>query len=206
MTKGMLILKGDLIKDIISPAEVIEAVENAMVLYEGEDFHMPPRMHAEQEGNVLLLMPSFMKSAFGTKLVTVFPGNLSRNQAVIQGVMLLNDPVFGTPNAMMDASVLTGLRTGAVSAMGIRHLADPDVRSLGIIGAGTQAYYQAIMAGQVRSFDRIYISDLDRSRTEKLASSLYHGNNFNASGPAIRQGGAQGKNHCRNWFLQIYHA
>jgi ornithine cyclodeaminase/alanine dehydrogenase-like protein (mu-crystallin family) len=64
------------------------------------------------------------------------------------------------------------LRTGAVSALGIRYLADPGVRSLGIIGAGTQAFYQAIMAGQVRPFDRIYISDLDRSRAEKLASSL----------------------------------
>ena len=172
MTKRMLILKGDLLKNIISPAEVIEAVENAMVLYEGDDFYMPPRMHAEHEGNVLLLMPSFMKSAFGTKLVTVFPGNLSRDQAVIQGVMLLNDPVSGTPVAMMDASVLTGLRTGAVAATGIRYLSGPDVRSLGIIGAGTQAYYQAIMASQVRSFNRIYISDLDRSRAEKLASSL----------------------------------
>lgn len=168
----MLILKGDLLKDIISPIEVIEAVENAMVLYEGDDFVMPARMHAEQEGNILLLMPSFVKSAFGTKLVTVFPGNSSRDQAVIQGVMLLNDPESGTPIAMMDASVLTGLRTGAVSAVGIRHLSDPDVRCLGIIGAGIQAFYQAIMASQVRSFDRIYISDLDRNRTEKLVTSL----------------------------------
>ena len=168
----MLILKGDLLKEITSPAEVIESVEKAMILYEGDDFYMPPRMHAEHDGNVLLLMPSFMKSAFGTKLVTVFPGNLSRDQAVIQGVMLLNDPVSGTPLALMDASVLTGLRTGAVSAVGIRYLADPGVRSLGIIGAGTQAFYQAIMACQVRPFDRIYISDVDRSRTEKLASSL----------------------------------
>ena len=63
----MLILKGDLLKDIISPLEVIEAVENAMVLYEGDDFIMPARMHAEHDGNMLLLMPSFIKSAFGTK-------------------------------------------------------------------------------------------------------------------------------------------
>ena len=34
----MLILKGDLLKDIISPAEVVEAVEKALVLYEGDDF------------------------------------------------------------------------------------------------------------------------------------------------------------------------
>ncbi len=168
----MLILKGDLLKDIISPIEVIEAVENAMVLYEGDDFFMPARMHAEREGNILLLMPSFVKSAFGTKLVTVFPGNSSRDQAVIQGVMLLNDPESGTPLAMMDASVLTGLRTGAVSAVGIRHLSDPDVCCLGIIGAGIQAFYQAIMVSQIRSFDRIYISDLDRNRAEKLVTSL----------------------------------
>lgn len=168
----MLILKGELLKSIIPPSEVIEAVENAMVLYEGEDFIMPARMHAEHEGNVLLLMPSFVKSAFGTKLITVFPGNLSKNQAAIQGVMLLNDPVSGTPVAMMDASVLTQLRTGAVSAVGIRYLADQDARSLGIIGAGSQAFYQAIMASQVRSFERIYILDLDKNRAKKLVSEL----------------------------------
>jgi ornithine cyclodeaminase len=169
----MLILKGDLIKSICSPLEVIEAVEEAMVLYEGDDFYMPARMHAEHGDNVLLLMPSFVTSAFGTKLVTVFPENLSRDKAVIQGVMLLNDPVSGTPISLMDASVLTGLRTGAISAVGIRHLADPEVRSLGIIGAGTQAFYQAIMASQVRSFDRIYISDLERKRAKKLESELH---------------------------------
>jgi ornithine cyclodeaminase len=172
MIKGMLILKGSLLKQLISPAEIIEAVEKAMVLYEGDDFQMPPRMHAEYEGNVLLLMPSFINSAFGTKLVTVFPENLSLDQAVIQGVMLLNDSVSGTPLALMDASVLTGLRTGAVTAVGIRYLSDPGVRSLGIIGAGTQAQYQAIMASQTRSFDRIYISDLDSNRAEKLAAAL----------------------------------
>ncbi len=168
----MLILRGNLLKEMIPPPEVIQAVENAMLLYEGDNYQMPPRMHAEHEGNVLLLMPSFIKSAFGTKIITIFHGNLSRGEAVIQGIMLLNDAVTGTPLAMMDASVLTGLRTGAISAAGIRYLADPGVRSLGIIGAGTQAWYQAVMASQVRSFDRIYISDLDRERAEKLAASL----------------------------------
>jgi ornithine cyclodeaminase/alanine dehydrogenase-like protein (mu-crystallin family) len=142
----MLILKGDLLRDLIPPGDVIEAVENAMLLYEGDDFRMPPRMHAEVDGNVLLLMPSFINSAFGTKLVSVFPGNIHLRQPVIQGVMLLNDGLTGAPLALMDASVLTGLRTGAVAAAGIRHLSDPAVRTLGIIGAGVQAWYQAIMA------------------------------------------------------------
>jgi len=86
--------------------------------------------------------------------------------------MLLNDAVSGAPVAMMDASVLTGLRTGAVAATGIRYLSDPGARSLGIIGAGIQAYYQAIMASEVRTLDRIYLSDLDISRADKLAGVL----------------------------------
>jgi ornithine cyclodeaminase/alanine dehydrogenase-like protein (mu-crystallin family) len=168
----MLILNADLLKELISPPDVIEAVEQAMLLYEGDGFYMPPRMHAELEGNVLLLMPSFTRSAFGTKLITVFPGNLDRNEAVIQGVMLLNDPATGAPLALMDAAVLTGYRTGAVSAVGIRYLSDPGVRSLGIIGTGIQAWYQVIMACQVRSFSRILLLDLDRGRAEQLAARL----------------------------------
>lgn len=169
---SMLILNADLLNELINPPDVIEAVEQAMVLYEGDGFHMPPRMHAEQNGNVLLLMPSFTQSAFGTKLVTVFPGNLERNEAVIQGIMLLNDPATGAPLSLMDAAVLTGFRTGAVSAVGIRYLSDPGVRSLGIIGAGNQAWYQVIMACQVRSFSRIFVLDLERSRAERLAARL----------------------------------
>lgn len=158
--------------ELMQPAGVIAAVEKAMLLYEGDEYQMPPRMHTEYGGNVLLLMPSFVNKAFGTKLITVFPGNLDRNEAVIQGVMLLNDSVSGAPVALMDAAVLTGMRTGAVSAVGIRYLSDPGVRSLGIIGAGTQAWYQAIMASHVRTFDRIRLLDLDRNRAEKLAAGL----------------------------------
>jgi ornithine cyclodeaminase/alanine dehydrogenase-like protein (mu-crystallin family) len=172
MNNGMLLLEGSLLKELIQPAGVIDAVEKAILLYEGDEYQMPPRMHVEHEGNVLLLMPSFVKTAFGTKLITVFPGNLARDEAVIQGVMLLNDPASGAPVALMDAAVLTGLRTGAVSAVGIRYLSDPGVRSLGIIGAGTQAWYQAIMARQVRTFDRIRLLDLDPVRAEKLAAEL----------------------------------
>jgi ornithine cyclodeaminase len=168
----MLVLKGELLRNLIPSNRIIEAVEEAMLLYEGENYTMPPRMHAEYGGNMLLLMPSFIPSAFGTKLVTVFPENPGRQQPAIQGVMLLNDAASGTPLALMDASVLTGLRTGAVAAAAIRYLSDPGVRSLGIIGAGTQAWYQVVMASQVRSFDRIHILDIKRDRAEKLAADL----------------------------------
>ena len=59
----MLLLKGSLLMELIQPAGVIAAVEKAMLLYEGDEYQMPPRMHVEHEGNVLLLMPSFVKSS-----------------------------------------------------------------------------------------------------------------------------------------------
>jgi ornithine cyclodeaminase/alanine dehydrogenase-like protein (mu-crystallin family) len=168
----MLVLNGKDLEKAISPAELIEAVEEAMLMYEGKNFNMPPRMHAEHEGNVLLLMPAFTSSVFGTKLVSVFPGNQEKGIPVIQGTMILNDGNSGTPMALMDAAVLTGLRTGAVGAVGVKHLSGRNARNLGIIGAGVQARHLALLSNEARSFDKTYIADLDRNKSEVLAEKL----------------------------------
>ena len=72
-----------------------------MQLYEGDGFSMPPRMHAEYDGNVLLLMPAFTHDAMGTKLVSVFPDNPARGVQTVQGLMALNDASTGIPVALI---------------------------------------------------------------------------------------------------------
>ena len=78
-------------------------------------FTMPDRLHVEHEGNVLLAMPAFAGDHFATKLVSVFPDCTP----AIQGALLLNDGADGRPLALLEGAVLTALRTGAVSGLGI---------------------------------------------------------------------------------------
>ena len=109
-------------------SDVLDAIEASMRTYETKEFHMPPRLHVDYEGNTLLLMPCFTRECFGTKLVTLFPRNPEKGQAVLNGIMVLNDAQTGKPVVLLDGPALTALRTAAVASVSIRHLAPPGAR------------------------------------------------------------------------------
>ena len=98
----------------------------------------PPRSSAAAEAGELLLMPS-AAGGLGVKLVTVAPGNADRGLPRIQGVYVLFDPETLAPAALLDGIGLTDLRTSAVSALAVRHLAARPPRRLVVFGTGPQA-------------------------------------------------------------------
>ncbi|UCH04125.1 MAG: ornithine cyclodeaminase family protein, partial [Candidatus Thorarchaeota archaeon] len=158
--------------------EMLDVIETSMDVYERKEFHMPQRLHIDDEKNTLLLMPCFMRDCFGTKLVTLFPENPARNVPVLNGIMVLNDAQTGVPVAMLNGPALTALRTAAVGAVSIRHLASDDTDAIGIIGAGVQGFYQAWFACNTRPVKDILIFDLfaDKSAIlkEKLSLKVPH--------------------------------
>lgn len=162
----MKYLNAQTLQQIISPLEVITAVEKAMVLYETSDYYMPPRPHFDRGENTVLLMPCFTSSSFGTKLVGVFPSNVRRNLAAIQGLMVLNSAETGEALAIMDAGALTALRTAAIGAVSIKHLAKKHPRSLGVIGTGKQGVEQAVFAAQIRDIQDIWLCNRSKERLE----------------------------------------
>ena len=168
----MIILSEKDIKQILTPGLAIEAVESAMVMYEGDDFHMPPRTHVDYQGNVYLLMPCFIPGAFGSKLVSVFPENVSENIPVIQGIVVLNDGSTGIPLALMNGSAITAFRTGAIGAVGIKYLTDSNLSTLGIIGAGIQGYHQAYISTFVRNIREVFVYDLFPEKAKDTCEKL----------------------------------
>jgi ornithine cyclodeaminase len=130
-----------------------------LILYEKKEFEMPMRTHADYRGNTLLLMPCFTRDRFVTKLVSLFPGNAAKNLPVLMGTVILNDGKTGEPLALLDGAKLTALRTGAVGGVGVRYLTPPDIRSLGIIGAGVQGLHQALFACRERDISRVSVFD-----------------------------------------------
>lgn len=56
----------------------------------------------------------------------------------ISGLIILNDPKTGMPLCVMDCEWVTAKRTGAVSAMTAKYLANPGVTTVGVIGCGVQ--------------------------------------------------------------------
>jgi len=160
------------ITDAVSVNEVVDAIEASMHLYETKAFHMPQRLGVDYEENTLLLMPCFTEDCFGTKLVTLFPGNPEKHIPVLNGIMVLNDAQTGVPLALLDGPALTALRTAAVGAVSIRHLAANDAQSLGIVGAGVQGFYQAWVACTAGNFTDVFVYDLEPEKSSALVEKL----------------------------------
>ena len=73
----------------------------------------------------------------GIKWIPSNPENpIKRNMPRSNGVIILNDPETGFPLAIMDGTVISAMRTGAVVGVGAKYLARPDAEVAGLIGAG----------------------------------------------------------------------
>ncbi|MEV0280254.1 ornithine cyclodeaminase family protein [Streptomyces sp. NPDC050610] len=92
------------------------------------------------EAGHLLLMPASSSSYVGVKIAAVAPGNPARGLPRIVASYLLMDAATLCPTALIDGSALTLLRTPAVSAVAVDHLAAPDAERLVVFGAGPQAW------------------------------------------------------------------
>ncbi|MEV1178943.1 ornithine cyclodeaminase family protein, partial [Nonomuraea sp. NPDC049784] len=100
----------------------------------------PQRPIVDVPAGQLLLMPAAAGRYAGVKAVTIAPGNADRGLPRIQGTYLLFDGDTLTPLAALDGIALTSLRTPAVSALAVRHLASGDARRLVVFGSGPQAW------------------------------------------------------------------
>lgn len=156
----MIYLNKKDILDLISYDEIMDAIEEAFHIYESKNFNMPDRIHVNHYDNTLLYMPCFLDNMFGTKLLTLFPDNSKKNKPVIDGLMLLNDHETGEPIGLMDGKILTSLRTGAVGGVGARHFTPETVKTVGLVGAGVQGFYQLLFVCKARRIEKITIFDI----------------------------------------------
>ena len=86
--------------------------------------------------------------------------------------IILFKPETGEPLAIMDGSLITEMRTAAVSAVFIDELAAADVKSLAILGAGVQAGSHLEALSLIREFDDIRICNRNSQRAEQLAEKV----------------------------------
>jgi ornithine cyclodeaminase len=152
--------------------DIIQAVEQALLHYKNKSYNMPDRFHYTHDNKTLLYMPCFTNSSLGTKILTVFPENSRKNHPAIDGLMLLNDFETGAPKALIDGKLLTALRTGAVGSLGSKYIAPQNTTKLGLIGAGTQGYYQILFACHCRPIRDVYINTRSQEKLSAFIDSL----------------------------------
>ena len=99
------------------------------------------------------------RPVLGLKAGGYWPGNAAQGRGNHQSVVLLFDPESGQAVALVGANYLTGVRTGAASALAARHLARPEAAVLGLIGTGGQSVFQFRAALGVRPIARVLAWD-----------------------------------------------
>jgi ornithine cyclodeaminase/alanine dehydrogenase-like protein (mu-crystallin family) len=130
------------VEDLALPmASVIEALEE-MFREKGEGrVEMPPKPGVHPRPDAFIhAMPAYIPSleSVGVKWVSGYPGNADKGLPYIHGLLVLNDPETGVPLAVMDATWITAVRTGAATAVAARRLARKDSSSVGIVACGVQ--------------------------------------------------------------------
>jgi ornithine cyclodeaminase len=92
----------------------------------------------------------------GLKAGGYWPNNLEKFGHINhQSTVFLFDPDTGMPSAIVGGNLLTALRTAAASSVSIKHLARPDARVIGMIGAGHQSTFQLRAALEQRRFEKV---------------------------------------------------
>ena len=125
----------------------------------------PPRGMVELDRGQLLVMPSGAASHPVVKLVTV--GGEPR----IQGVCVVFDGATLAPTALVDGIAVTNLRTAAVSALAVRHLAVPEARRLLVFGRGPQAHAHVEALRAVRPIERVDMVGRDHGPLDELVAA-----------------------------------
>lgn len=162
----MLILSREEIAKSITMEEAIRAVEAAFKAYASGHTLTPSRisMTTWDQGGHLLYMPSLVdvegrSAALSIKVYAEFDQNPKRGLPRAYACCLLIDPTNGQPLALLEGMYVTGIRTGATSAIAAKYLARKDAATLGLIGTGFQAFFQAWGLSQVRPIKHLVIYD-----------------------------------------------
>jgi ornithine cyclodeaminase/alanine dehydrogenase-like protein (mu-crystallin family) len=147
-------------------AVAIDALEAA---FTSERPETPLRSHVEVPGGKLLLMPAGGVEGAGIKLITVNDSNPDRGLPLLQGAYVLFAPDTLAPEAVIEGSALTGIRTAAVSGLATRHLARPGAARLVLFGAGIQAHAHLEAMAAVLPISTVTVVSRTMERAERLA-------------------------------------
>jgi ornithine cyclodeaminase/alanine dehydrogenase-like protein (mu-crystallin family) len=148
----------------LGPRDAADALEAALL--DGLDPEAdPPRGAMELDRGELLVMPSAAASHPVVKLVTI--GGEPR----IQGVCVIFDGATLAPVAVVDGIAVTNVRTAAVSALAVRHLAVPDARRLLVFGRGPQGHAHVEALRAVRPIERVDMVGRDHGPVDELVAA-----------------------------------
>ena len=168
-----LIVSRELCRQLLTLNDCIPAMTDTLIAASRGEIKMLQRsmIPHETSGNMLAIMPASLLNhhVTGSK-VTIFSGPKSR--ATAQGIVPLFDTETGALLSIVDAELITVIRTAATSAAATDVLARKDASSVAILGAGNQGRAHAEAMGLIRDIKKVYIWDMFPAAVEAALEVL----------------------------------
>lgn len=165
----------------LTDAEILDAVERGLDAQGKKAVVIEPRMHLVPENsslghfNVLRGVIHPLGLA-GVKVVGDFVNNYKLGLPSELALLSLFDPSTGVPKAILDATSITDMRTGAMTALGGKYLARKTSKILGHIGARGTSYWNIRLLNHFFDFDEIRVHskrpDSRRVFAQRLSQDL----------------------------------
>jgi len=143
---------------LLPARSLVDAVAEAMRARRAGRLRAPERLVLGlPEGASWLAMPAADEVLALAKLVSVHPGNPARGWPTVQGQVFVADARDGRPLMLLDGPTVTGLRTAAVTALGLLSLLPRPPRTVVLVGTGAQALEHARLLPEVLPIETLHI-------------------------------------------------
>lgn len=135
-------------------------------------FDKTPRVASHSDVGVIELMPTSDGQMYGFKYVNGHPKNMKEGLQTVTAFGLLADVNTGYPLLLSEMTILTALRTAAMSALAAKWLAPKGATTMAMIGNGAQAEFQALAFQAICGISEVRLYDIDPVATRKCAANL----------------------------------
>ena len=182
----------DVLSLAVPMAEVVDVVEAAFRARGRGETVMPPKLSLPGPGDAFsqVMVASIRAQAaedevpaaaakggravgLGTKWVCLFPSNAALGLPTLHGLVVLSDPSTGAPLAVIDATTVTELRTGAGVGVAARLLAPRAATVVGLLGCGVQGTSALrALAAVLPGLRSVRLFDVRPEAAERLAGAL----------------------------------
>jgi alanine dehydrogenase len=154
--------------------DVNRAVEAAFADHGKGLVQMPPKVYITLPAGDFRTMPAYLPTPgiAGVKVVNVHPDNPKVGLPTVMALTIILDTATGQPTAILNATRLTDLRTGAAGAIAAKYLAPQKECVLGVIGTGRQAEAQVRATAQELTLTSVRVWSRNSAHAKAFARRL----------------------------------
>src|SRR5438046_7830447 len=131
------VFRAEDVRRAVPSLDAFDAVREAFLAYARGEWTMPPKVYVTNyPAGDFRAMPALGGGYALLKWINSFPGNPAHGLPTVSGVVLLSEAETGQLRAVLDASSVTSLRTGAAAVLAAETLAREAAGAAAVIGAG----------------------------------------------------------------------